>query len=319
MIPLNLKFTDQPAFLPMDTRPITSERLSASVIAVPPLARHGDLTLNRNENTRLIRFLESGGINCLLYGGNANFYHLALSEYESTLAFLSEIAADDTLVIPSAGPAYGTMMDQAAILRNTDFPTVMALPQQGMTTSNGVITGIRHFAEALGRPVVLYLKYESYLNPRGAAALVDEGLVSWIKYAVVRENPSHDPYLTELVNLVDPKLIVSGMGEQPAITHMRDFGFAGFTSGCVCANPALSQKMLVAIRNNNFDIAEKIRDTFQPLENLRNTINPVRVLHDAVTLADIADMGPALPLMSNLEPELQAEVKATTSALLESR
>jgi dihydrodipicolinate synthase/N-acetylneuraminate lyase len=299
----------------MDTTPLTSSRLSASVIAVPPLARHADLTLNRDENTRLIRFLESGGIQTLLYGGNANFFHVAPSEYASLLAFLAETAADKTLVIPSAGPAYGTMMDQAALLRDTDFPTAMILPQEGMTTSDGVLAGIRSFAESFGRPVVLYLKFENYLDPGNAATLVNEGLVSWIKYAVVRDDPSDDPYLRELVSLVDPKLIVSGMGEQPAIVHMRDFGFAGFTSGCICANPSLSQDMLVAIRNHDFKTAEQIRESFRPLEDLRNAINPVRVLHDAVTLAGIADMGPALPLMSNLHPDQYPTVKASAVEL----
>ena len=36
---------------------------------------------------------------------------------------------------------------------------------------------------------------------------------------------------------VDRSLVVSGMGELPAIIHLRDFGLAGFTSGCVCIAP----------------------------------------------------------------------------------
>jgi hypothetical protein len=34
---------------------------------------------------------------------------------------------------------------------------------------------------------------------------------------------------------------------------------------------------------------------------MRNEINPIRVLHDAVRLAGIADTGPLLPLVSPLE------------------
>jgi dihydrodipicolinate synthase/N-acetylneuraminate lyase len=121
----------------MQTAPVTPERLRSSVIAVPPLARDGGLAHAPAENAKIIRHIESGGVDILLYGGNANFYHIALSEYASVLGSLAELAAESTLVIPSVGPAYGTMMDQAAILRDFAFPTVMVLPMQGLTTSQG--------------------------------------------------------------------------------------------------------------------------------------------------------------------------------------
>ncbi len=46
------------------------------------------------------------------------------------------------------------------------------------------------------------------------------------------------------------------------------------------------------------------RAAFLPLEDCRDAYSPIRVLHDAVTLAGIADMGPMLPMLSNL-PEAQ--------------
>src|SRR4030081_3304293 len=113
------------------------ETLTESVLAVPPLARHADHSLNETENTRLIRHIERGGIRTLLYGGNANLYHVRLGEYVQILAYLAEAAGADTLVIPSAGPAFGMMMEQAKILRLQRFPVVMVLPQQGITTSDG--------------------------------------------------------------------------------------------------------------------------------------------------------------------------------------
>src|ERR1700683_1397411 len=121
---------------------LTSERLASSVLAVPPLCRNADLTLNEKENAKLIRYLEAGGISTLLYGGNANFYHIPLSEYDQVLSFLENSAAAQTLVIPSVGPMFGTMMDQVRIVRKHRFPTVMVLPVQGPTTSKGVEVGI---------------------------------------------------------------------------------------------------------------------------------------------------------------------------------
>src|SRR5258706_2358419 len=124
---------------------LSPARLTESVLAVPPLCRKADLTLNAAENVKLIRHIESGGITTLLYGGNANFYHLPLSEYDAALSMLSSLAAEETLVIPSVGPAFGMMMDQAKILRKHSFPTAMVLPQTGITTSAGVAAGVRRF------------------------------------------------------------------------------------------------------------------------------------------------------------------------------
>lgn len=277
-----------------------SDRLSRSVLAVPPLARNKDFSLNEAENTKLIRHVDAGGIRTLLYGGNANFYHLSLGDYDQVLSYLSSAAGPDTLVIPSAGPAYGTSIDQAKIIRRHRFETVMVLPQQGITTSDGVEEGIRRFVQAAGVPALLYVKHEGYVEPENVKRLADEKLISGIKYAIVRPDPANDGYLQKLVRLVDPKLIVSGIGEQPAIVHLRDFGLAGFTSGCVCVAPGLSALMLSAIRAKDWNRAEQIRRIFRPLEDLRNQINPIRVLHEAVRLAGIAETGPLLPLLTNV-------------------
>lgn len=300
----------------MQTTPVTHERLRSSVIAVPPMARDAKLAYSPAENAKIIRHIEAGGVNILLYGGNANFYHISLAEYASVLESLASLAAENTLVIPSVGPAYGTMMDQVAILRDFAFPTAMVLPMQGLTTSAGVVDGLRRFATAYGKPIVLYIKNLGYIEPEDAAKLVDEGLVSWIKYAIVRDDPADDPYLSELIQRVDPKWIVSGIGEQPAIVHLRDFRLNGFTAGCVCVRPDLSQKMLEAIVAGDIATADRLREGFKPLEDLRNGINPIRVLHEALRLAGIADTGPALPLLSNLDPKDHEAVRKAATDLL---
>ncbi|MEJ6641886.1 MAG: dihydrodipicolinate synthase family protein, partial [Akkermansiaceae bacterium] len=270
----------------------------------------------REENAKIIRHIEAGGVSTLLYGGNANFYHIAPSEYADALEIIATESAENTLVVPSVGPAYGTMMDQAKVLQDFDFPTVMVLPMQGLTTDAGVAAGFRKFVEALGKPAVLYIKFEGYLEPETVASLVDEGLVSWIKYAIVRKDTTQDDYLSRLIELVDPRLIVSGIGEQPAIIHLTKFKINGFTSGCVCVRPDLSQKMLTAINSGDLEQAEKIRGIFQPLEDLRNEINPIRVLHGAVAEVRIAQTGPPLPLLSGLDPADAERVQQTAQILL---
>jgi dihydrodipicolinate synthase/N-acetylneuraminate lyase len=293
----------------MITNTLTSEQLSLSVLAVPPLARHADLSLNLEENRKLIHFLESGGIRSLLYGGNANLYNISTYEYEQLLEFLQEAAGSGTLVIPSVGPAFGTMMMQARILKSTDYPTAMVLPPTFATMPEGLCTGIRCFVEASGKQALLYIKREGMMTVEQIAELVDEGLVSGIKYAIVRTDAADDPYLEYLVSKVDPRIIVSGIGEQPAIIHMKQFGLQGFTSGCVCVQPKLAMKLLHSVQKSYFEEAEPIRLLFKPLEDLRNDISPIRVLHEAVRLADVADTGPMLPHLTNLDPQYHQAVQ----------
>lgn len=299
----------------MQTAPITPEQFSRSVLAVPPLARDAELKICRQNNAKMIQYIESGGVSMLLYGGNANLYHTRPSEYGALLEMLQDVAADSTAIIPAVGPAYGTMLDQADILKQTDYPTAMVLPTTAVMTEPGLMTGFRHFVEAINRPAVLYIKEEGYISPEGAAELVEDGLVSFIKYAIVREDPANDEFLERLVDRVDPKMICSGIGEQPAMVHMTKFRLSGYTSGCVCVNPALSQKMLAAIINKDYDLAENIRQQFLGLEDLRNDMHPIRVLHDAVELSDIAVTGPHLPLLSGLSESARNKIRHAAVAL----
>ena len=300
----------------MNNAPITPEVLANSVIAVPPLARDEDLKVCPIENAKIMRHLEAGGVRTLLYGGNAMFYHIGLGEYAETLAMLQDHTGGDTTVVPSVGPAYGPSMDQAAILRDFDFPTAMVLPARDIATPAGCATGIRKLAESYGKPIVLYIKFEGYLEPEDAKSLVEDGIVNWIKYAIVREDPGQDDYLSKLVDCVDRSIIVSGIGEQPAITHINRFGVQSFTSGCVCVAPGLSMKMLQALRAGNLEAAESIRQTFKPLEDLRNNINPIRVLHSAVAETGIAETGPILPLLDEVNDSDRLKIAAVARELL---
>jgi dihydrodipicolinate synthase/N-acetylneuraminate lyase len=288
----------------------------ASVISVPPLCRDAALQANAAENAKLIRHLEAGGVSTLLYGGNANFYNIALSEYAGVLDMLEGAAAPETWIVPSVGPYFGTMMDQAAILAARQFPTAMVLPTIAVSSPEGVRVAVMKFVEKAGLPAVLYVKDEKYVTVEVVKALVKAGVISWIKYAVVRPDPAVDPLLRAIVDAVDPNLIVSGIGEQPAITHWRDFGVQAFTSGCVCVAPRRSQEMLRALQAGDFAKAESIRERFCALEDLRNAHGPIPVLHHAVALAGIAETGPALPLVANLDEQLEDEIHPAANGLL---
>jgi dihydrodipicolinate synthase/N-acetylneuraminate lyase len=196
------------------------------------------------------------------------------------------------------------------------FPTVMALPQSAVATPAGVETALRHFSERLGRPITLYLKRDDYLSVDGVGRLVDDGLVCAIKYAVVRKDPAQDDYLRLLLDRVERHFLVSGIGERPAVVHLRDFGLSSFTSGSGAIAPRASTALLQALKEGDYERAEAIRSVFLPLEDLRDAIHPIRVLHEAVTLSGVANMGPILPHLHNLEREFWPKVREAAEALL---
>ncbi|MCD0461191.1 dihydrodipicolinate synthase family protein [Roseiconus lacunae] len=289
--------------------------LRESVFAVPPLARNAEGEVCSEENRKIIRFLEDGGVRSLLYGGNALFYHIRLSEFASTLQMLAENSGDQTTVVPSIGPAYGLACDQVDVLREYPFSTAMLLPSRDIVDQHGCASGVRRLAERLGKPLVLYLKFDQWLDPKLVASLEKDGVISWIKYAVVLDDPSDDPYLKSLIDVFPTERMVSGIGEQPAIVHLRDFGVTGFTSGCVCVAPKRSMEMMHAIHAGEFETAEQIRQWFLPLEDLRNEYSPIRVLHHAVAEAGIAQTGPMLPLVSDLDESIVQKIRGAVTAM----
>jgi dihydrodipicolinate synthase/N-acetylneuraminate lyase len=300
----------------MDTRPVTADRLASSVIAVPPLARHSDRRWNHSANARLIAHMEAGGIRTLLYGGNAVLGHVGLEEYGELLDQLAQQVSSSTLVIPSVGPGYGLMLEQARLLRATTFPTAMLLPTRDPTTPAGIERSVEGFVAAFGRPAVLYLKAADTIDVAGVQRLKNAGLLAFVKYAVPRTDPTDDPFLSALCDAEGAEFLVSGMGEQPAIPHLKAFRLAGFTAGCVCLAPRLSQSLLRAIQAGDWERVEALRQRLLPLEALRDALSPVRVLHEAIGLAGVAEMGPITPPLSPLTDAQRTQVAAAAIELL---
>lgn len=76
-------------------------------------------------------------------------------------------------------------------------------------------------------------------------------------------------------------------------------------------------QMLHHLQAGRYEQAERVRADYLPLEDLRDAISPIRVLHDAVTLAGVADMGPMLPLLTGLDEAQRARVAPVAQRLFE--
>lgn len=296
----------------------------AGVFAVPPLARNNDSarSLNFVENDRIVAHLRRGGITRLLYGGNAFLYHVTMSEYEEMLEWLSSLS-DETWAIPSAGPSYGRLMDQARVLRRHNFPCVMHLPCGDPRDAAGLEKGLREFADAADTQLILYLKEEHNFGSNKLAGLdsvarmVEDGLVAWIKYAVVLQDPTQDLYLQALLERVDKKYVVSGIGERPAVAHMVHWGLPGFTTGSGCIAPALTNQLWEACERGHLHEAEEIRACYLAHEELRDAWGPARVLHAATAAAGIAATGLIPPFVTALTESQVARLAPVVRSLVD--
>jgi len=90
----------------------------------------------------------------------------------------------------------------------------------------------------------------------------------------------------------------------------------GFTTGSGCLAPALSAAVFNACRAGNYAEAERIQARFLGVEDLRDEWGPARVLHHAVELGGIADMGPIPPFVSELSLEQKNRIKPAVQELL---
>jgi dihydrodipicolinate synthase/N-acetylneuraminate lyase len=295
------------------------------VFAVPPLARKSDTkrAIDFDQNGLIVRHIINGGITRLIYGGNAFLYHISLAEYEALLEWLSDLP-DDVWLIPSIGPSYGRALDQAALLRRYKFPCVMMLPCGDPRDALGLERGYREIAEAAETKLIVYLKDENNFGPDSKAGLdavarlVDDGICMGIKYAVVRPEPAVDSYLEQLLVRVDREFVISGIGERPAVVHLRDWNLPGFTTGSGCLAPRLSQQLFEACATVEYETAANLRAQFMPLEDLRDLFGPARVLHSATELSGIARAGAVPPYLSALSALQEQQLAPVVRRLMKS-
>jgi 4-hydroxy-tetrahydrodipicolinate synthase len=301
----------------MKTTAVSPADLAASVLSVPPLARRADLRIDHAQNARLLDHLRAGGVRTFMYGGNANLYNMGGTELRTLAELVIKLARDGDWMIPSVGSDYGKAHDQLAMLRDYPFPTAMVLPHKAQSTPAGVATGIRKLADVYGKPVIAYVKDDGFVEAADLGKLAKDGAICAVKYAIVRDDPTNDKFLTELVGCVDRSIVISGIGERPAIDHLTQFGLQAFTSGSVCVAPGLSMALLRAIKRGDLAEAQKLRALFIPLEDQRDRHSPLRVLHEAVRLAGICDSGPMLPFLSNItDPKVVAGIEKAAKDLM---
>lgn len=305
------------------TQPVlTPADYARSVVAVPPIAMTQDGDVSVAANRAIMSHIASGGITTALYGGNANIYHFGAKLFRRSLDVIMNNRPAGLEILYSAGPDFGKAMDQADDIRSAGLRNLMLLPMAFPADSRGVTEGARRLSSKLGFGLVLYVKRDNYIDPDALGRLVEDGAVSFVKYAVERPDASQDSYLDRLVAAAGSDRIASGMGETPIHDHIGSRKLATYTSGAVCIAPAAANELLALYRAGDLSQARALSQPFLDFERIRARIGATSVLHDGMGIANIADCGPLTPLVSNIDdrerqlitPSVQSLVDAENSA-----
>lgn len=294
----------------MKTSPVTPADLISSIIALPPLARAPDGTLDRAENLRATQWLAGAQVSAFMYGGVANMFNASIAEYAPILDLIESLAPPDAWVVPAIGADFGKAREQIEILRGRAFPTAILLPFAPVQ-SQGVATGLRRLSDRFGRPLMVFYKTTDYLTAADAAALLADGVLCCVEYGVAPDPSGEFPYLVELLDLVgDAGRVIDGAGEKSIVATSR-FGLRGYTSGSGLIAPHLSMALLAAVRRRDAARAAELAAEFAPFEDLRARFSPIPVVHAAVQLAGIADAGALGPFFApSPEPAALEEIAA---------
>lgn len=305
---------------------IALNQFARRVVAVPPVALDTDFRIAHAANRALVDYMRDGGIDLLLFGGNANIYHFGLALYSELAEWMADLQSDGLDVIASIGPDFGKALDQVSVLTRAGLEDAMVLPMMFPADPAGVTDGIRRIADRLGNGVIIYIKKDGTISADALAKLFDEGAVRLVKYAVERDNPARDAFLDSLIGAVGKDRIASGMGETPIHDHLGNRQLLTYTSGAVCFAPRAIAALREMYCRGELAQAAEFSRPFLNFERMRAELGGIAVLHAAVSEI-VTDMGPMLPLLARLtrdqcemlSPTLQeiARLEAVASANIE--
>lgn len=290
--------------------------IGSGPIANMPIALTADLAVNIDASLQLVWHVRAGGVRTLLFGPSANFVSFGMAQFSAAVD-VAKAAAVDGPVILSIGPELGRMLDQAAIVERSGLRHIMVLPIHHPADTHGTADGIRHIAARLGHGVIVDLIRDSHVRPVTLRKLVDEGAVSAVRYSVAASNPGDDGYLDRVIEIMGRERVISGVGEPAAMDHLAVRRLATMTSGAAVIAPRNVQRTMGAIAAGDYESARTLMAPAIAFERVRTMLGSIQVLHDAVSFAGIAAMGPQMPMVSKVKDKYRAEFEAVTRALLE--
>jgi Dihydrodipicolinate synthase/N-acetylneuraminate lyase len=215
--------------------------------------------------TILDRILDAGVTTLTPNGNTGEFYALTAAERRHVLEVCAAHTASRAILVAGVGFDVATAIADArhAAEHGAEFimihqPVHPYISKQGWIDYHAAIAGA-----VPDLNVVLYVK-----TPRVDGTMIRELVdrspnVVGVKYALP------DPVLFAAVRAHAPEIVwIAGLAEPYALSYFAH-GATGFTSGLVNVVPALSQKLLEALRAGDFAEARELEARIAEFERLR--------------------------------------------------
>ena len=242
-------------------------RLSG-VVAIPvtPFDAHGDV--DESAYAKVVRRIVDGGVDVLTPNGNTGeFYALSEVEAHQVAELAVRTVDDDTTVLVGVGHAVADAVTAARHAEAAGADAVLIhQPVHPYTSSAGWVAYHQAIADAVPElGVVLYVRGTRF----GGAALARLGAlcpnVIAVKYAV----PDPVRFASVAKEAGQDRFVwLAGLAE-PAAPGYWATGATGFTSGLANIHPALSLRLLEALRAGDYPAAMAVWQQIRPFEALR--------------------------------------------------
>jgi 4-hydroxy-tetrahydrodipicolinate synthase len=288
-------------------------RRLADVVAIPvtPFDERGEL--DEPAHVKVVRRMADGGVRVLTPNGNTGeFYALTEPETRRALDLTVATAGDATTILAGVGHSTGDAVAAAKYAARAGAHAIMIhQPVHPYASSAGWIEYHRAIADAVPElGVVLYLR-STRIEGEHIARLGDASPnVVAVKYAV--PDPVRFASVARDAGL-DRFTWLAGLAELSAPGYWVA-GATGFTSGLANVDPALSLRLLSALRAADYPEAMRVWERIRPFEALRaagEAENNVSVVKEALAQLGVcrADIRPPSHL-------LDADGRAAVTSML---
>ncbi|MGW7514391.1 dihydrodipicolinate synthase family protein [Streptomyces sp. NPDC054796] len=282
-------------------------RLS-TVIGIPVVPYGEDGRIDHARTAALAARLIANGISVLTPNGNTGeFYALAPSERREVLTTVVGARTDATTIVAGVGYDVATAIDDARFARESGADAIMIhqpvlpyLAADGWVEYNAAIA-----AAVPGLGVLPYLSNPAVSGTYVARLAERAPNVVGLKYSV----PDPVVFATTRAQAGEGLLWIAGLAESYAPAYWQA-GARAFTSGLVNVAPAVSLRMLAALRAGDYDEAADVWRAVRHFEDLRardRSANNVSVVKEAMHQLGLCRREVRAP-SHGLTPELAAEV-----------
>lgn len=262
-----------------------SQRL-ADVVAIPVVPFDAEGEVDADAYGAVLDRLVEGGVRTVTCNGNTGeFYALTAAETERVVSATVERVGGRAMVVAGVGYDVATAVRAARHAAAAGAAAVMVhQPVNPYVADQGWVDYHRAVADAVPElGVVLYVR-----NPDTSASQVARLAgacpnVVGIKYAV--PDPVRFAGMMRDAGHADQLVWIAGLAELSAPGYFA-YGARGFTSGLVNVEPALSLRMLRALRAGDHADAMKVWELVRTFEQLRvanSSAHNVSVVKEALS------------------------------------